>query len=74
MPTKRGSGYSLTRSYNYGADLRDRLGGLAVTVLLWLVCAAVGALFAWCIMCPDYEPVSKAEWEAICAEQMGANQ
>ena len=42
---------------------------MAVTALTWLACVAVGALLAWCVMCPDYQPITKAEWEAQLAAQ-----
>lgn len=57
------------RPYDYRADLRDELKGMAVTALTWLACVAVGALLAWCVMCPDYQPITKAEWEAQLAAQ-----
>lgn len=56
------------RPYDYRADLRDELKGMALTALAFLACMAFGALLAWCVMCPDYEPVSRAEWDAMCAQ------
>mgnify|MGYP007070204456 CR=1 FL=1 len=48
-----------------------RLFWLSVlAVLAGIVAAmAVGALLAWCLMCPDCQPVTKAEWEAQLAAQ-----
>lgn len=49
--------------------MRDQLTGLAVTALAWLACVAFGAMLAWCLFYPDYEPISEAEWEATLLEQ-----
>ena len=43
--------------------------GLAGTVFAWIMFAALGALLAWCLMFPDYHPITKAEWEAQLAAQ-----
>lgn len=56
-------------NYDYRADLRDRIVGLAVTALAWLLVMALGALMAWCLVCPSYHPISQAEWEAQLAAQ-----
>ena len=42
---------------------------MAWTALAFLACMAFGALLAWCVMCPDYQPVTQAEWEAQLAAQ-----
>ena len=60
----RGATASIAR-HGELADLRDRLWGLVCTLALWLLCVAVGTLMAWCVMCPDHQPVSRAEWEAM---------
>ena len=40
------------------------------TLLLGVVAAmSFGVLLAWCLMCPDGEPVGRAEWEAQVAAQ-----
>lgn len=70
-PTPRRAGQSIARharQHDYRADLRDELKGMALAAITWLACAAVGALLAWCAMCPDYEPISRAEWEAMCLQ------
>ena len=69
VPTRRHTNDSLTRPYDYRADLRDELKGMAATALAWLACVALGALLAWCLMFPDYHPITKAEWEAQLAAQ-----
>lgn len=69
VPTRRHTNDSLTRPYDYRADLRDELVGLAGTVFAWIMFAALGALLAWCLMFPDYHPITKAEWEAQLAAQ-----
>ncbi|MBR3326680.1 MAG: hypothetical protein IKG69_07095 [Atopobiaceae bacterium] len=72
-PTAHRAPTSIARPYDYRADLLDQIKGLALTALAWLIVAALGALMAWCLMCPDYHPISKAEWEAqLAARSVGA--
>lgn len=57
------------RPHDRRADPRDELGWLALTAVTWLACVLVGFLLAWCVMRPDYEPVSRAGWEAQTSAQ-----
>lgn len=68
-PAAHRASQSIAECYDYRTDLIDQLKGMALTALALLACAAMGTLLAWCIMCPDYQPVSKAEWEAQLAAQ-----
>lgn len=68
-PAAHRASQSIARPYDYRADLIDQLRGMAWTALAFLACMAFGALLAWCIMCPDYQPVTQAEWEAQLAAQ-----
>ena len=72
-PVPRRASQSIARPYCYRTDLIESVKRTLLSILMLIACASVGMLLAWCLACPDHQPISEAEWRAqLAAQGIGA--